>query len=306
MSAGRHHRLLRGYGEQPGRTRRGPGHRRYARRTAGPGDQEPASSAARRRPADRAVLRGQVLQPSAGPQAARRRRAGARRARRAPWPHPRPNTGAGSGTGPAGAGGAAHDRPDTTGARRDAQRPGDGGMVSPWRGTAPELLIAAALVTVRPPWPATPWPGGRAFPWWPSRPRRARMVVLRALLPQLTPDAGEEGQGEADGPDADRLLAPQVRRAERDDQPGLLRQRAAAGARAPAGRPAGRTPRRSPVPGSGRGAQRCCAAAHATPDLWPWIDPATRAGDLRARRRGERRGIPRRTLARLIDRLEKL
>jgi hypothetical protein len=32
--AGRHHRVLRGHGDQPGRTRRGQGHRRYARRAA--------------------------------------------------------------------------------------------------------------------------------------------------------------------------------------------------------------------------------------------------------------------------------
>jgi hypothetical protein len=40
-------------------------------------------------------------------------------------------------------------------------------------------------------------------------------------------------------------------------------------------------------------------------DLWPWIDPGTRP-ETAARNSTERRGIPRPTLARLIDRLEKL
>ena len=40
-------------------------------------------------------------------------------------------------------------------------------------------------------------------------------------------------------------------------------------------------------------------------DLWPWIDPDTRPETAGADA-AERRGIPRRTLARLIDRLEKL
>ena len=40
-------------------------------------------------------------------------------------------------------------------------------------------------------------------------------------------------------------------------------------------------------------------------DLWPWIDPATRP-KTSGRDAAEPRGIPRRTLARLIDRLEKL
>jgi hypothetical protein len=39
--------------------------------------------------------------------------------------------------------------------------------------------------------------------------------------------------------------------------------------------------------------------------LWPWIDPGTRP-ETRAPKAGTERGIPRRTLARLIDRLEKL
>jgi hypothetical protein len=39
--------------------------------------------------------------------------------------------------------------------------------------------------------------------------------------------------------------------------------------------------------------------------LWPWIDPTTRP-KTSGRDAAEPRGIPRRTLARLIDRLEKL
>ena len=51
--------------KQPGRTRHGPGHRRYARRIAGAGDRDRHRARHRRRAADRALLRGQVLQPSA-------------------------------------------------------------------------------------------------------------------------------------------------------------------------------------------------------------------------------------------------
>ena len=40
-------------------------------------------------------------------------------------------------------------------------------------------------------------------------------------------------------------------------------------------------------------------------DLWPWIDPDTRP-KTSVRDAAEQRGIPRRTLARLIDRLEQL
>ena len=43
-------------------------------------------------------------------------------------------------------------------------------------------------------------------------------------------------------------------------------------------------------------------------DLWPWIDPdpKTARPDTSARGAAEQRGIPRRTLGRLIDRLERL
>ncbi len=52
-----------------------------------------------------------------------------------------------------------HDRPGGSG--RDERGRDGSGMVSPWRGTAPELLIAAAAVTAAA-WPATPCPAGRA------------------------------------------------------------------------------------------------------------------------------------------------
>ena len=77
----------------------------------------------------------------------------------------------------------------------------------------------------------------------------------RAALPaaRAGPGRGQEDQGEAAGPAAERLLPPALRGAQRDHQQGLLPRRAAAGARAPAGRPAGRTSRRAPVPGPGSG-----------------------------------------------------
>jgi hypothetical protein len=40
-------------------------------------------------------------------------------------------------------------------------------------------------------------------------------------------------------------------------------------------------------------------------DLWPWIDPSSRP-ETPVPKAGSERGIPRRTLARLIDRLERL
>src|SRR3984885_9340025 len=41
-------------------------------------------------------------------------------------------------------------------------------------------------------------------------------------------------------------------------------------------------------------------------DLWRWLDPATRPTSAPRGAMGDKRGIPRRTMARLIDRLEKL
>ena len=41
-------------------------------------------------------------------------------------------------------------------------------------------------------------------------------------------------------------------------------------------------------------------------DLWRWIDPATRPPSITGRGATTERGIPRRTLTRLVDRLERL
>src|SRR6185312_15942092 len=88
---------------------------------------------------------------------------------------------------------------------------------------------------------------------------RDARAALRAA--HADPRRGQEGQGEAAAPAAERLLAPALRGAQRDRQPGLLPRRAPAGARAPAGRPAGRTPRRAPLPGPGRGPAPALPAA---------------------------------------------
>ena len=48
-----------------------------------------------------------------------------------------------------------------------------GGTVSPWRGAAPELVIAAVMITAAAA-AGYAMAGGRACPWWPSRRQRPR------------------------------------------------------------------------------------------------------------------------------------
>ena len=132
------------------------------------------------------------------------------------------------------------------------------------------------------------------------------MVVLRVLLPQATPDQARKAREKARGPDAERLLAPPVRRADRDRQPGLLRRRAAAGAGARPGRPALGASRRQLVPGQTvRGPEHLLRQIQRDAELWPWVDPASgAAGPLTLM--SQTYGIPPRILARLLERLEQL
>ena len=178
-----------------------------------------------------------------------------------------------------------------------------GGMVSPWRGTAPEVLIAAVAVaaTAVAAYATAGWAGLSVVA---VATAAVATVVLRGLLPQLTPDPSKKApqklqartltgyshrrfvvhtamtsQNYYDGelrPVLEHLLA--ARLAERHgvhlyQDPETARRLLC------------RNPR----------------DAH----LWQWIDPATRPQDP-PRGGPERRGIPRRTLARLIDRLETL
>ena len=76
---------------------------------------------------------------------------------------------------------------------RDERRTADAtsGMVSPWRGTAPELLIAAAAVTAAA-------LAGYAVAGWAGltvvavATAAGVLVLVRALLPQLTPEAAKK------------------------------------------------------------------------------------------------------------------
>ena len=123
------------------------------------------------------------------------------------------------------------------------EQPTAGGTVSPWAGTGPEVVIAGLVILVAA-------AAGYLMAGWAglsvavTAGAAAAMVVLRYLLPTLTPDA------------ARRLLC--------------------------------RRPRDA--------------------DLWPWIEPTPEGAEpeTRASKAGTEPGIPRRTLARLIDRLERL
>ena len=180
----------------------------------------------------------------------------------------------------------------------------DGGMVSPWRRTAPELLTTAVAVTVAAvaAYAVAGWAGLAVVA---VATAASAMVLLRILLPQLTPDTARKAREKPLArtltgyshrrfvvhsamksqhyydvelrPVLEHLLA--ARLAERHDinlyqDPEKARRLLC----------------RSPRDGS----------------LWQWIDPDPKTTRPQAREGPERRGIPRHTLARLIDRLEKL
>jgi hypothetical protein len=180
---------------------------------------------------------------------------------------------------------------------------GADGTVSPWRGTRPELVITGVLV-------AAAAVAGYATAGWAGLSVVAivtaaiSVVVLRGLLPQLTPDQARKAKVKPTArtlsgfshrrfvvqtamssrgfydlelrPVLEHLLA--ARLAERHDVH-LYQDPAAARA------------------------LLCRDSRDA--DLWAWVDPATRPETV-PQGGPEHSGIPRRTLARLIDRLEKL
>ena len=179
-----------------------------------------------------------------------------------------------------------------------------GGTISPWVGTAPELGVAAVLV-------GAAAVAGYTMAGWPGLAVVAvataaiAMVVLRILLPQLTPDVAKtaiqkpqtrtltgyshrrfvvhtamtsEGYYNSElRPVLEHLLA--ARLAERHDV-NLYQDPEAA--------------------------RRLLCRDPRDADLWRWIDPATRPASAPRGAVDDKRGIPRRTMARLIDRLEKL
>jgi hypothetical protein len=178
-----------------------------------------------------------------------------------------------------------------------------GGMVSPWRGTTPELLTAGVVV-------AAAAVAGYAVAGWAGltvvtvAAAASVMVLVRALLPQLTPDAARKALQK---PRARTLTGYSHRRFvvhnamtsqhyyDLELRPVLEHLLAA------------RLAERHGVhlyqdPAAAR---RLLCRSPRDDGLWRWIDPTTRP-ESSAREGPERRGIPRHTLARLIDRLEKL
>jgi hypothetical protein len=176
-------------------------------------------------------------------------------------------------------------------------------MISPWRGTVPELLIAAVAVTAAA-------LAGYAMAGWAGLSVVAvvtaavAMLVLRALLPQLTPDEAKKAR---DKPTARMLTGYSRRRfvvrtamTSRNYYDGELRPVLEHLFAARLAERHGVHLYQDPA-----AARRLLCRTSRDAYLWRWIDPLTRSQSP-PRDRPDRRGIPRRTLARLIDRLEKL
>ena len=194
------------------------------------------------------------------------------------------------------------------GSRQDE---GDAGQAaSPWQGTGPELAIAGGLVVAAA-------VAGYAMAGWAGlsvvavATTACAMLVLRGLLPAGTPDVGKRAREKRrtktlTGYSHRRFV---VRSAissrgfyDSELRPVLEHLLAA------------RLAERHGVnlyqdPATAR--RLLCRTARDA-GLWAWIDPGGRpSGELEPRRPARdrdvnRRGIPRHTLARLIDRLEKL
>ena len=191
----------------------------------------------------------------------------------------------------------------------DAQDAGATGSatVSPWRGATPELVIAGVLVVVTA-------AAGYAMASWAGlavvavATAAVAMVVLRALLPQATPDQARKAREKAH---ARPLSGYSHRRFIVQTASGSL------GFYQTELRPvlehllAARLAERHGInlyqdPDAAR---RLLCRHPRDADLWAWIDPdpkTARPATTTVPDHPDRRGIPRRTLARLIDRLEKL
>jgi len=176
-------------------------------------------------------------------------------------------------------------------------------MSSPWRGAVPELLIAAALVLALA-------LAGYAMAGWAGlsvvavATAATAMVIVRVLLPAATPDKSRTAREKAQ---ARSLSGYSHRRfVVRTSSESLSFYQAEL-------RPvlehllAARLAERHSVnlysdPEAGR---RLLCRTSRDADLWAWIEPATRPPGVNRDATNER-GIPRRTLTRLVDRLERL
>jgi hypothetical protein len=180
-------------------------------------------------------------------------------------------------------------------------------MSSPWRGAVPELLIAAALVLALA-------AAGYAMASWAGlsvvavATAATAMVILRVLLPAALPDksrtAAQKAQARSLSGYSHRRFVVQTA----SESMGFYQAEL---------RPvlehllAARLAERHGVHlyGDPEAARRLLCRAPRDADLWPWIDPATRpqvAGTSAGPGASNQRGIPRRTLTRLVDRLERL
>jgi hypothetical protein len=174
--------------------------------------------------------------------------------------------------------------------------------VSPWRGARPELVITGVLFTVTA-------LAGYAVAGWPGLATAAvataaiAMAVLRILLPQLTPDEAKQARQKAtartlSGYSHRRFVVQTATTSlpfyNSELRPVLEHLLAA------------RLGERHDIHlyADPEAARRVLCRNPRDADLWPWIDPAARPQNARDNR--EQRGIPRRTLSRLINRLEQL
>ncbi len=179
----------------------------------------------------------------------------------------------------------------------------DGATVSPWTGTGPELVIAGAMIAVAAAagYLVAGWAGLSVAV---TAGVAVAMVVLRYLLPTLTPDAARKAR---EKPQARLLTGYSHRRfvvhssiASRGFYQGELRPVLEHLLAARLAERHGVHLYQDPD-----AARRLLCRRPRDADLWPWIDPGTRP-QTPASKAGTEPGIPRRTLARLIDRLEHL
>ena len=188
-------------------------------------------------------------------------------------------------------------------ARAEVPDNGPGATVSPWRGTVPELIMAAVGV-------AAAAVAGYAMAGWAGLSVVAiavaaiAMLVLRALLPQLTPDEAKKAREKPSartlsGYDRRRFVVHNAMTSEgfyNSELRPVLEHLLAA-----------RLAERHDVNlyTDPEAARRILCRNPRDADLWRWINPAGRP-QITTRDAAARPGIPRRTLARLIDRLERI